>query len=56
MLFFLNTDVNLIGGRLLVFGSLAMVHRLMWVVVLDLHGKHLDDVHWLCSDIRIPTG
>ena len=24
--------------------------------MLNLHKKHLDDVHWLCSDICIPTG
>ena len=28
----------------------------MGIVVQDLYKKQLHDVHWLCSDICIPTG
>ena len=45
--------MNSIRVRLLVFDSLVMMRQFMGIVVLNIHKN---DVHWLCSDICMPTG
>ena len=38
------------------FDSFVIMRQFMGIVVQNLHKKQLHDVHWLCSDICIPTG
>ena len=56
VVFLRKTDVISIRVRLLVFDSFVIMRQFMRIVVQNIHKKQLHDIHWLCSDICIPTG